>query len=275
MAVHFRPPPQQPAAEARKNPALPEQDIVVNGIAIAAQDIAAEMQYHPAASAEAAWNTAAQALVIRQLLRAAMAERDLDPDDEDALDTLLTSEVRLPPIDGTAARRWHAAHSERFGAPELWEASHILIAADPEVEAERILARARAEALLAEVQEDASRLPDLARTHSDCPSARDGGQLGQVARGSTIPEFEAALAALRPGQVCPTVIASRYGMHVIQLHAHVPATQPAFDSIADRVAADLRAQSWREGVRQFIAILAGRAQIEGFDFAAADGSLVN
>jgi peptidyl-prolyl cis-trans isomerase C len=51
--------------------------------------------------------------------------------------------------------------------------------------------------------------------------------------------------------------------------------QPPFEAIADRVAADLRAQSWHEGVRQFIAVLAGRARIEGFTFeGAAPGPLV-
>lgn len=276
MAVHFHPKPDpQPAKPHRHGPDLPEREIVVNGTTITAREIAAEMQHHPADTAEAAWHAAAQALVIRRLLIDAVADRGLDPEDDDAIDALLAAEVTTPVPDEAAARRWHAAHPERFGAPDLWEASHILIAADPEDEAMRSAARDRAEALLAAVQADPGSLPDLARVHSDCPSGREGGHLGQVERGSTVPEFEAALATLRPGEVGPAVVASRYGMHIIRLHAHAPASQPAFDGIADRVAADLRAQSWREGVRQFIAILAGRARIDGFDLAAADGPLVN
>ncbi len=276
MAVHFHPPPEKkPTAPHRHGPDLPEREIVVNGTTISAREIAAEMQHHPADSAEAAWNAAAQALVIQRLLIDAVADRGLDPNDEASLDALLTAEVTTPALDEAAARRWHAAHPERFGAPDLWEASHILIAADPEDEEMRSAARDRAEALLAQVKADPESLPALARLHSDCPSGREGGHLGQVARGSTVPEFEATLATLHPGEVGPGVVASRYGMHVIRLHAHAPATQPAFESIADRVAADLHAQSWREGVRQFIAILAGRARIEGFDLAAADGPLVN
>ena len=275
MAVHFHPPPERPAAPARQGPDLPEQDVVVDGTVITAREIAAEMQHHPADTAEAAWNAAAQALVIRHLLETAAAARGLDPRDEESFDTLLTAEVPMPTVDEAAARRWHAAHPERFGAPDLWEASHVLIAADPEDAPARDAARDKAQALLAEIRADPARLPALARLHSDCPSRREGGHLGQVARGSTVPEFEAALAALRPGEVSGEVIASRYGLHVVQLHAHAPATLPSFESIAERVAADLRAQSWREGVRQYIAILASRARIEGFVFeGAAAGPLV-
>ena len=275
MAVHFHPPPERPAAPARQGPDLPEQDVVVDGTVITAREIAAEMQHHPADTAEAAFQAAAQALVIRHLLETAAAARGLDPQDEESFDTLLAAEVPMPTVDEAAARRWHAAHPERFGAPDLWEASHVLIAADPEDAPARDAARDKAQALLAEIQADPARLPALARLHSDCPSRREGGHLGQVARGSTVPEFEAALAALRPDEVSGEVIASRYGLHIVQLHAHAPATLPSFESIAERVAADLRAQSWREGVRQYIAILASRARIEGFAFeGAAAGPLV-
>jgi peptidyl-prolyl cis-trans isomerase C len=276
MAVHFHPPPERPAAApARKGPDLPEQDVVVDGTTITAGEVAAEMQHHPSDTVEAAWKAAAQALVIRQLLRDAAAARGLDPEDEDSFDALLAAEVTVPEIDDAAARRWHAAHPDRFGAPDLWEASHILIAADPEDEEARATARSEAEAILAQLRDDPAQLPALARLHSDCPSREEGGHLGQVARGTTVPEFEAALATLEPGQLGPSVVASRYGMHVVQLHAHAPASHPPFEAIAARVSADLRAQSWHEGVRQYIAILASRARIEGFAFdGAATGPLV-
>ncbi|MBR0672756.1 peptidylprolyl isomerase [Neoroseomonas soli] len=274
MAVHYHPPPERPAAPAPTGPTLPEQDVVVNGTTITAREISAEMQHHPAENAEAAWNLAAQALVIRRLLHEAATARGLDPEDDDALDALITAEVSIPDTDEAAARRWHAAHPERFGAPDLWEASHILVAADPEDEEARTAAQAKAEEILAQVQADPESLPALARLHSDCPSRDQGGHLGQVARGSTVPEFETFLATLEPGQVCPVVVKSRYGMHVVRLHAHAPATRTPYEAVAERVAADLRDQAWRAAVRQYIAVLAGRARIEGIDLGAGAGPLV-
>ncbi|MEO3474840.1 peptidylprolyl isomerase [Roseomonas sp. CAU 1739] len=275
MAVHFHPPPERPAEPQRPGPDLPEQDIIVDCTTITAREIAAEMQHHPADNAEAAWKAAALALVVQRLLEDALAARGLDPADESSLDAMLAAEVQVPPVGDAAARRWYAAHPDRFGAPDLWEASHILIAADPEDDEARATARGAAEDILGRLQADATLFAALARQHSDCPSREEGGHLGQVARGSTVPEFEAALAALEPGQLCATVVASRYGMHVVTLHAHAPARLPPFEAVAERVAADLRAQSWHEGVRQFIAVLAAHARIEGFTFeGAASGPLV-
>ena len=47
---------------------LDRPSVAVNGVAIAAEAIAAEMQNHPAPDADAAWQAAARALVTRQLL---------------------------------------------------------------------------------------------------------------------------------------------------------------------------------------------------------------
>jgi peptidyl-prolyl cis-trans isomerase C len=282
MAVHFHAPPPRAAVPAPPpGPALPEHDIVVNGTAITAREVAAEMQHHPAPSPEAAWTEAARALVVRRLLLDAAREAALaEEDEDDTIDALLRAEVTIPDPDEAAARRWHAAHPERFGAPESWDASHILLAADPEDAAERAAARSTAEALLAEILATPGALPDLARRHSACPSREQGGHLGRIERGSTVPEFETMLAGLEPGQVCPVVVPTRYGMHVLHLHRRTPRRDTAFEEARREVLADLRRSAWQAAVRQYIAVLAARATIEGFVLGAdgqarADGPLVN
>lgn len=283
MAVHIHPPPaaKPAAAPAPAGPALPEHDIVVNGTVITAREVAAEMQHHPAPDAPEAWASAARALVVRRLLLDAAAAAGLaTTNDDDAIDRLLTQEVTLPEPDEAAARRWLAAHPERFGTPEAWDASHILIAADPEDAAERAAALARAEEILAAVLAVPGSLPDLARRHSACPSREQGGHLGRIERGSTVPEFETFLAGLAPGQVCPVVVQTRYGMHVVHLHRHAPRRIPAFEDARATVLRDLTGAAWQAAVRQFIAVLAARATIEGFALGAdgearADGPLVN
>jgi peptidyl-prolyl cis-trans isomerase C len=284
MAVHFNPPPARPATPAEphpSHPALPEHDIVVNGTAIPAREVAAEMQHHPAADASAAWEEAARALVVRRLLLDAAAEAGLDPaEEDDAIGDLLAREIRVPAPDEAAAHRWFAAHPDRFGTPEWWDASHILLAADPEDAGERAEALRRATALLDQVREVPGSLPDLARVHSACPSREQGGHLGRVERGSTVPEFEAALAALEPGQISAEVVQTRYGVHVLQLHRHAPRRDARFEEAAPEVMRDLARVAWQAAVRHYIAVLAARATIEGFVLdgdgeARADGPLVN
>lgn len=281
MAVHFHPPPQRAPAAAPEAPELPDHDIVVDGTTITARDIAAEMQHHPAEEVRAAWNSAARALVVRRLLLDAAGCTDPDPEEEDAAITaLLAREVHVPEPDDAAARRWLAAHPERFGAAEAWDASHILVAADPEDAAERAAAGTRAAELLAQVLADPACLPLLAHRHSDCPSRDEGGSLGRVERGSTVPEFEAALAATAPGAVHPALVSSRYGLHIVQLHRHHPPRAPDFAEARTAVLRDLVAAAWHAAVRQYIAILAARATIQGITLdaegeARADGPLVN
>lgn len=259
------------------------EPVHVNGATIAAEAIAAEMQHHEAPCAETAWEKAAAALVVRRLLVDEAARRGLLPDapDEDgtlpeeiAIDRLLAQAVRVPDADEATCHRWYAANLARFRSPELWEASHILIAADPADAPARAAAEDRASALLAQVLEAPDALPALARAHSDCPSAAQGGHLGQVGRGGTVPEFETFLAVLEPGQVCPVVVKSRYGMHVVRLHQRAEAKQLPFAAVRDQVARHLRASSWRRGVHQFIAQLAAAARIEGVSLHAATGPLV-
>jgi peptidyl-prolyl cis-trans isomerase C len=266
---------------AKPGPALPEHDIVVDGTTITAREIAAELQYHPSPTAEEAWEAAARALVVRRLLLDAAAAAGIVAEDEEAMiDGLLAQAITLPAVDDAAARRWFAAHPERFGATEAWDASHILIAADPDDEAERTAAKEKAAGLLAQVLERHGTLPDLARVHSACPSREQGGHLGRIERGSTVPEFETMLAGLAPGQVCPVVVATRYGMHVVHLHRHTPARAAAFEDVRQDVLRDLARAAWQAAVRQYIAVLAARARIEGFTLGAdgearADGPLVN
>jgi peptidyl-prolyl cis-trans isomerase C len=262
---------------------MEEHDVTVNGTCIPAREIAAEMQHHPAACADTAWENAARALVVRRLLLDAARETgaaDAEDEEEDAIDALLRQEITLPEPDEEATRRWLAAHPERFGTPEWWDASHILIAADPEDAPARAAALEKAKPLLAEVTASPGRLPELARLHSDCPSREEGGHLGRIERGSTVPEFETMLAGLEEGQVCPMVVQSRYGMHVLHLHRHVPRRAARIEEVARDVARDLRRVAWQAAVRQYIAVLAARASIEGFVFngdgeARADGPLVN
>lgn len=258
--------------------------IRVNGTEIAEAAIAAEMQHHPAPTPEQAWLQAARALVVRQLLLDEAVREGVRADGPDAegrlpedlmIDALLADAVSTPEADEATCRRWYEANRSRFRSPELWDASHILIAADPDDGPARDAAQARASALLAVVRENPDALADLARRHSDCPSRSSGGHLGQVERGSTVPEFETFLAALEPGQVCPVVVASRYGMHVLRLHARAAPRQLTFELVRHKVATHLRESAWRRAVHQYIARLADAARIEGIAMPMqADGPLV-
>lgn len=96
--------------------------IIVNNVEITDDEVHAEMQYHPAASVEAARHKAAQALVIRQLLLQAAKDRKLidDPKQadhekaEETIDQLIQQEVAVPEADEQSCKRYYEQNMERF-----------------------------------------------------------------------------------------------------------------------------------------------------------------
>lgn len=264
----------------------PRPEITVNGVVITEEMIRTEAQNHPADSPNEAFAGAARALVVRELLVQEARRRDLvaTPEalgegrretDEDALiRTLIEQEVQAPIADEAACRRYYEKNRQRFRSETLFEARHILVAAPEQDHAARDRARDEALAILAELREAPESFADLAARYSACPSSAQGGSLGQLGRGSTVPEFETALHKLRPGQSTLAPVASRFGYHLIHLERRIDGEQLPFEHVAQRIAAWLEAASWSRAVSQYIATLAGKADIAGIALNAADGPLV-
>ena len=93
-------------------------------------------------------------------------------------------------------------------------ARHILIRTDELINDED--ARARLKQLLMRLK-GGDDFADLARGHSnDSVSAADGGSLGWVSPGDLVPEFEAAMNALAPGEVSQP-FKTQFGHHIVQV----------------------------------------------------------
>ncbi len=254
----------------------------VNGVQIPRDLIAREVQHHPAGTPAEAWKAAAQSLVIRELLlqEARRAGVDALPQsdgdgrretaDEAMMRALIEQEVTTPEPDAETCRRYYARNLQRFCSPDIYEAAHILFAApqaDPEQFAQ---ARAAAEAVLLLLRVAPGRFAELAGAHSACPSAAQGGNLGQITPGQTTPEFEAALRAITPGTIGPDPIATRYGYHVVRIDRRIEGRQLPFELVADRIATYLKERVERRATAQYIARLAERATLEGIELASAD-----
>ncbi|MDR3517658.1 MAG: peptidylprolyl isomerase [Azospirillaceae bacterium] len=259
--------------------------VTVNEIAIPHAAIAREVQHHAAASPRDSWQSATRALVIRELLlqRAAALGLVAEPrtrdggaetDEEALIRLLLEREVSIPTADDAVCRRYYDNHAARFRSPDLFEPAHILFKARRDDAEAYGQATTRAEAVLAQLREQPDRFDALARALSDCPSAAEGGRLGQVVRGDTTPEFEAALAALAPGTISPTPVATRYGVHVLRLDRKVAGDLLPFAAVRDRIAAYIEESSERRAIAQYIALIAGQARIVGFDLPGATSPLV-
>lgn len=236
----------------------------VGGAEVAEAEILAELQYHPAASAAEAMAKARRALAARRLLLDEAARRGLGGGD-DAIDLLLEQAIDAPPPGEEACRAFHARHRARFRSPDLVEAQHILVAADPADPEARGAALAKAGGLLREVEASPERLGSLARAHSDCPSRDADGMLGQLARGGAVPELETHLFALEAGETCAIPVPSRYGFHVLRCLARAEGRELPYEHVRGEIARHLEQAAWRRALAAFLDELAAREGVEGLD----------
>jgi peptidyl-prolyl cis-trans isomerase C len=259
--------------------------VAVNEALIASADIAREVQNHEGASPVVAWEAATRALVVRELLsqRARAiglvaeprSENGLRETEEEALiRMLLEAEVTTPSAEEADCRRYYQSNLARFRSPDLYEPLHILFEASRDDQAAYTEAVTQAEIVLAEVKQAPERFESIAMALSACPSSTEGGRLGQVACGDTTPEFEAALKPLQSGQICPDVVRTRYGVHVVRLDRKVDGAVLPFEQVHERIASYLEASSSRRAAAQYVALLAGQAVIRGFDISGATSPLV-
>lgn|GEM_PF-784940 len=106
--------------------------------------------------------------------------------------------------------------------PVTLAGSHILIAYKGASRAAETVTRTKEEALAlskklaAEIAQNPDKLEELAKTNSDCPSARNGGDLGVWQKGNMVPEFDEALSKLKEGQVTAEPVESSFGYHIIR-----------------------------------------------------------
>lgn len=262
--------------------AAKQKTISVNGVEISRAAIARETQNHPAGKPIEAWQAAARALVVRELLLQEARRIALDPqpisdeegrretDEEALVRGLVACEVVTPKADHATCRRYYEQNRRRFTSPTLYEVSHILL---PEKDGENVL-QMRADALIAALRTDPAAFPVVAKLHSVCPSKDTGGSLGQIGPGQTVPEFESALPDLPIGFVAPTPVRTRFGLHIVKVERRIEGRELPFEIVQDRIAAWLDEKVRRTAIKQYISILAGKANIVGIEIVASPSPLV-
>ena len=259
-------------------PLFPE--IIVNGETIPAAAIAAEAQNHlaPKGKPGLAWRKAARALTLRKLLLEEAARRGIqavpaavgpgltETQDEAQIRALLDKALQVtPPVAADLVAVWQK-DPERYRSPPLWEASHILCAADPTDPDAVHAAHLRATAAHTTVTADAKAFGRLAKEVSDCASKATGGKLGQLLPGDCVPEFEAALRELDPGQISAAPVRSRFGWHIIRLDACAKGQVLPYAAVRPRLAEAAEKAAWTRAAHNFAEELMAAAEITGVDF---------
>ncbi|MGA9528334.1 MAG: peptidyl-prolyl cis-trans isomerase [Terriglobales bacterium] len=178
------------------------------------------------------------------------------------------------PVTDQDLQAYYDQHREEYRVPEQVKVRHILIKTplpgpDGKEDAKGVAdARAKAEDVLKQLKAGGD-FAKIAEKYSDDPgSAKEGGELGWIGRGRTVPEFEKAAFSLPKGQISD-LIKSSYGFHIIQVEdkqeAHVKSLAEVKSEIQDKVKQQKSARTTEAAANA----LASASRTDGLDQAAS------
>jgi peptidyl-prolyl cis-trans isomerase C len=240
--------------------------VIVNGVELADTDVARELSAH--ADAPDPHQAALTAAVLRRVLLDEAAHLHLasNQGDEAMIEALLGHQLTeaLAPTHEECERHY-LADLERWRVNERARVSHILFQVTERVDLAAL--RQRAQQTLDELlgADDLElRFVHVARTLSNCPSGVDGGALGEIGRGDTVAEFERAVFAAPAGTLCPALVETEFGFHIVRVHEKSPGKVLPFEQVELRIRHAM-SQALRDlAERRYMTEAVARANIKGW-----------
>jgi peptidyl-prolyl cis-trans isomerase D len=176
------------------------------------------------------------------------------------------------PVTDQQVQQYYQGHQKDYQVPEEVKVRHILIKvatgadgkADPKADA---AAKEKAEGLLKQIKAGGD-FDALAKANSDDPGSKEqGGELGMIQRGVTVPPFESAAFSLQPGQVSD-LVKTQFGYHIIKSEEKQTAHLKSLDEVKGQILATLTRQKEADQQAAFAQQLATEAGKSGLAKAA-------
>ena len=172
----------------------------------------------------------------------------------------------MPQLTATeeAKKTFYDENQESMQQPAQFKAAHILISVDksatPEQKAE-LKKKAGSIRNMLEVGQDFAEL--AAKNSGDPGSKNNGGELGWMSEGQTVPPFEAAMKSLEPGELSE-LVETRFGYHIIKLQERRGSGALPYEEVEERIEEFLKQRGLQELMQQELELLHAAATIEVF-----------
>ena len=151
---------------------------------------------------------------------------------EAVLDKVGSRAAQVSDID---VELYYHYHQEQFQRPELRRASHILVTINEDLpDNAEAVSRGRIEAIAQRLAKDPKRFEEQALKHSECPTAMNGGLLGDAKRGQLFPALDKALFEMQPMEISP-ILESPLGLHLLRCDAIMPERKLALAEVKDKI----------------------------------------
>jgi len=176
----------------------------------------------------------------------------------------------VPQISGADVQQYYNEHHQQFQVPEEVRVRHILIKVPTNANAQTVAAaKAKAEDILKQLKAGGN----LAKKYSDDPGSKaQGGELGFIQHGATVPAFDQAAFSLQPGQLS-SVIRTQFGFHILQVEEKQAAHLKPVDEVHDLILANLTQQAQAKAAQEYAAKLQAQAAQVGLQKMAEQNHL--
>lgn len=159
------------------------------------------------------------------------------------------------PASDSEVENFYLAHERRFRRPRLHTLRQILVTINDALPgSDRPSALARIQTIQAQLSKAPEQFAALALAHSECPSATNGGLLGDLPRGKLYPELELAGFTLMPGEISG-IIETELGYHLLRCDAIQAETKLPLSEVRERIRSHLQQERRKHFQKAWIAWL--------------------
>lgn len=180
-----------------------------------------------------------------------------------------------PKVTQAEIEKYYSQNQSQYQVPEEVKVRHILISVPQSAPAAQVAAaKAKAQQVLDQLKKDNGKnFAQLAKKYSDDPgSASQGGELGWIKKGATVPSFQHAAFSQKPGQISG-LVRSQFGFHIIQTEAKQAAHLKPLSEVKAEIQSMLQQQKSAQAAQAYAAQLAKQAAGKGLEKTAAAHNL--
>ena len=156
-------------------------------------------------------------------------------------------------VNNAEIKEYYQQNLNKFGSPPKVKARHILLR--NRKEAEQVKEKLRK-------GED---FGELAKEYSiDLPMAREGGSMGTIEKGKTLPELEKALFILNVGETSD-IVETRFGFHILTVDEIITTQYKPLEEVREIIKKGILIQKEEKAFNEMYGKLEKNAKIEIFE----------
>lgn len=165
------------------------------------------------------------------------------------------------PVTDKDIANYYEENKSKYVEPEQVHARHILVKlADNATEEQRTAGKDKIKTIFDKAK-NGEDFAELAKANSDCPSAKQGGDLGFFTRGQMVKAFENAAFALQVGQISD-IVETEFGYHIIKLEEKKEGKQLTLDEVKEKIKDTLSEKAMDQALGDWLKPIREKASIK-------------